>query len=67
MNYRDVIEDARSVWLYGTEPKSTIEDIDAATEALFEELLAGGRKPNFSDPRLRLLMNARHKLNEVPR
>lgn len=67
MNYRDVIEDARSVWLYGTEPKCTIEQYERATEAVFEELMAGGRKPNLSDPRLRLLMNARQRAEGVAR
>jgi hypothetical protein len=67
VNCADVIEDARSVWLYGTEPSFSVADYDRATEAVFEELTAGGRKPNLSDPRLRLLMNARQRPEGVTR
>ncbi|MCA8951064.1 MAG: hypothetical protein KDE27_16280 [Planctomycetes bacterium] len=67
MTLADVIEDARAVWLYGVEPKCSVEDYDRATETLFEELMGGGRKPDLSDPRLRLLMNAKSKFGEVHR
>ena len=67
MSHQEVLEDARSVWLYGTEPKCSVEDYDRATEAVIEELMAGGRKPNLSDPRLRLLMNARQRAEGVTR
>ena len=65
---QDVIDDAHSVWLYGTTPQFSEEQYSEALTAVFEELLARGqRRRLLNDPRVLRLVNARQKLEEVAR
>jgi hypothetical protein len=64
---QDVIDDARNVWLYGSAPQFTEEQYSEALVAVFEELLARGRRRGVLDePRVAQLLNARQRLSEVP-
>ena len=63
---QDVIDDAHSVWLYGTTPQCTEEQYSEALTAVFEQLLARGqRRRLLNDPRVAQLVNAQQKLSEV--